>query len=322
MISAKDLEAVGNPTHPVLRLALLVTLALLGVAPRAYADACPPAAVLVGDRELVRAVRDELGARGITGGAPSCPAVRFWIERRGAMLVVGMDGPGGAPIERVVTEPATAATVIESWTSHDVTAPLLEVRAMPARPASELAAPAVVVAARPAARGIQLFVAEETSIASDATVWGGMQLGACVMLGPICASVRLHGGRVFSWPSRMAGFDRVGAELYGGLDVPFALGRNRLTFGFAAGYGSMFTRRVGDAEHTGIELGGPRAEAHAAFAVPLSSHFALDLTATGSLNQLTRTEANGGDLLDPTIVFPGEPRAFFRLAVGVRYGSL
>jgi hypothetical protein len=149
-----------------------------------------------------------------------------------------------------------------------------------------------------------------------------MQLGACIMLGPVCASLRLHGAKVVAWPARTAGFERVGGELYVGIDVPIAVGRDRLTLGFAAGYGQMFTRRHDAGEHTGIELGGPRAELHAAFAVPVTDHIALDLTATGSLNQVTRTETDGAGMLDPTIVFPGEPRAFVRLALGLRYGAL
>ena len=290
------------------------------LASRANAEACPPAATLEGDADLVRAVGDELGSRGIAGATPQCPAPRFRISRRGALVVIGVDDPGGPPIERVVTEPAIAATVIESWTTSDLTAPLLVAHPVALR--EDRVEPAVVATAAPAAHGVQLFAAEETSLASDDTVWAGMQLGACIMLGPVCASLRLHGGKVVSWPARTAGFERVGGELYVGIDVPIAVGRERLTLGFAAGYGQMFTRHRDASEHTGIELGGPRAELHAAFAVPVTDHVALDLTATGSLNQVTRTETNGAGMLDPTIVFPGEPRAFVRLALGLRYGAL
>lgn len=318
-ISAKDSPHVGNPAHPVPRVLGLAVILLVVLGSGAHAEPCPPTATLEGDAELVRAVRDELGSRGIASATPRCPAPRFRVDRRGAMVVVGMDGPGGAPIERVVSEPAIAATVIESWTRSDVTAPLLE--AHPIAPRDERAEPAIVAVAPPAPHGVQLFAAQETSLASDDTVWAGMQLGACIMLGPVCASLRLHGGKVVAWPARTAGFERVGGELYVGLDVPIAVGRDRLTLGFAAGYGQMFTRRDGAGEHTGVELGGPRAELHAAFAVPVTAHIALDLTASGSLNQVTRTENHLG-MLDPAIMFPGEPRAFVRLALGLRYGAL
>lgn len=321
------------------------------------AGGCPPAVALTGDPAAVRAVRAQLDARGIADETPRCPAVHARVERRGAMLVVGLvagapglagiDRPGHAPgappapgatpgaspapgappwppgetIERTVSEPATAATVIESWTRSDVAAPLLASRAVPA----DAGEPPVAVAAPPAAQGIQLFAAEETSMASDRTVWEGMQLGACVMLGPICAAARVHAGTVVSRPASWSAFSRKGGEVYAGIDVPIAVRWTRLTLGFAAGYGSMFTRHHGEAdpgETMGVEISGPRAEVHAALSLPLTPHIALDLMATGALTQATGTETHGPGTLDPTVIFPDEPRALVRLAIGVRYGAL
>jgi len=298
----------------------LVAFVVLVTAHVARAEPCPPAVALTGDDALVAAVGALLGARGITHETPRCPAVRATVERRGLWVVVGIDGPAGVPIERSVREAATAATVIESWTRNDVAAPLLATRAVPAL--DDVAEHAVVVASPPAARGIQLLAAEETSVASDGTVWQGLQLEACIMLGPICAAARLHGGKVISQPASWDGFGRNGAELYAGIDVPIALGRTRLTPGFAAGYGTMFTRHKSDGERMGIEISGPRAEVHVAFSIPLSAHLALDLVTTGALTQATAMETHGTDAPDPTVVFPDEPRALVRFAVGVRYGAL
>lgn len=343
----------------------------------ARGGACPPAVALTGDEEAVRAVRDQLDARGIAGETPSCPVLRARIERRGELLVVAIERPTGpaaasgaaiasspgsaraagadagaraagagvvvagvpAPgaavarpgahagaatavttlvIERTVGEPATAATVIESWARTDVAAPLLEARAVPPGEA-ESAAPA---APSPAARGIQLFAAAETSFASDRTVWEGMQLGACVMLGPICGAARVHGGKVIASPDGWGRFVRKGAEVYGGIDIPIALGRNHLTPGFAAGYGTMLTHHIGDGEKTGIEISGPRAEVHIAFTIPLTPHVAIDLATTAELTQATGMETHGSVATSDAVVFPDEPRALFRIAVGVRYGEL
>lgn len=317
VFSAKDPETPGHPSYTVVRLLAFVVLVTAHVA---QAEPCPPAVALTGDDALVGAIRELLGARGITPETPRCPAVRARVERRGPWLVVGTDGPDGVPIERSVTEAATAATVIESWTRSDVAAPLLATRTVPA---FEVAAPrVVVVASPPAARGIQLFAAEETSVASDRTVWEGMQLEACIMLGPICAAARLHGGKVIGQPASWAGFARNGAEVYAGIDVPIALGRTRLTPGFAAGYGTMFTRYKTDGERMGVEISGPRAEVHVAFSLPLSAHLALDLVTTAALTQATAMETHGTDVPDPGVVFPDEPRALVRFAVGVRYGAL
>jgi hypothetical protein len=293
---------------------------VIATAQVARAGACPPAVALTGDDALVTPIRQLLDARGITDATPPCPAVRARVERRGSLLVVGTDGPGGAPIVRSVTAAATAATVIESWARTDASAPLLAIRAVPA--IEDAGEPVPVVASPPAARGIQLFAALETSVASDHTVWQGMQLEACIMLGPICAAARLHVGKVISQPASWAGFERVGGEAYIGVDVPLAIGVARLTPGFAAGYGAMFTHRKSDREKVGIETSGPRAEAHAAFSFPITAHLALDFVATAALTEAARTETRGGDLLDPTIVFPDEPRALLRLALGVRYGAL
>jgi hypothetical protein len=253
---------------------------------------------------------------------PQCPAVRARVERRGPLLVVGIDGPDGAPIERSVSEVATAATVIESWTRSDVAAPLLAAREVPALPGLEDGASAVVIVSPPAARGIQLYAAEETSFATDRTVWEGMQLGACIMLGPICASARVHGGKVISQPSSWADLARKGAEVYAGIDVPIALGRMRLTPGFAAGYGTMLTHRGSEGDRMGVEISGPRAEVHAAFSLPLTAHIAIDLMLTGALTQATAMETHGHNIPDPATEFPDEPRGFVRFAVGVRYGAL
>jgi len=297
------------------------TLALL-LAAHAARGSCPPAAALTGDADAVRAVRDQLDARGIADETPRCPVVRARIDRRGGLLVVGIERPaGGAPagsaIERSVGEPATAATVIESWVRSDLAAPLLEVRAVPAREVD----PAAPGGSPTAARGIQLFAAVETSVASDRTVWQGVQLGACIMLGPICGAARLHGGKVVGRPAGWDRFARKGGELYVGVDVPIAFGRIRLTPGFAAGYGMMLTHYVGDSDETGVEISGPRAEAHVALAIPLTSHIALDLSTTAELTQATGMETHGS-APDAAIAFPDEPRALFRLAVGVRYGGL
>jgi hypothetical protein len=253
--------------------------------------------------------------------------VRARIERRGALLVVGIL-PGatpGATIERAVGEPATAATVIESWARTDLAAPLLEIRAVPEVERTEAgthAAP-LAVAAPLAAQAIQLFLSEETSLASDHTVWQGMQLGACVMLGPVCAAARVHGGKVIAKPDGWDRFARKGAEAYVGIDIPIAVGWTRLTPGFAAGYGTMLTHHLGDGEKTGIEISGPRAEAHVALAIPLTPHIAIDLATTAELTQATGMETHGGaPSPDAAILYPDEPRALFRFAIGVRYGAL
>ena len=73
-----------------LALAALTVASGAVATPVARAGTCPPAVALTGDAEAVRAVRDQLDARGIAGETPSCPVVRARVERRGALLVVGI----------------------------------------------------------------------------------------------------------------------------------------------------------------------------------------------------------------------------------------
>jgi hypothetical protein len=107
-----------------------------------------------------------------------------------------------------------------------------------------------------------------------------------------------------------------------GIAAPIPPCSARLTPGFAAGYGEMFTRHASDREPMGMEIGGPRAEVHAAISWPLTAHLALDLVTTAALTQATRVESHGRATPDPTVVFPAEPRALLRFAIGVRYGAL
>jgi hypothetical protein len=336
VISAKDRVTHGNPARIVLRVLVIMVL-VTSHAHVARGDGCPPAVALTGDDAAVRAVRAQLDARGIAGETPSCPALHAALVRRGAQIIVSVERgaragmpaavPGGEPgdvpgdvIERAVGEPVTAATVIESWVRSDVAAPLLEIRAVPAAEVEAAAAPS------PATSGIQLFGGLETSFASDRTVWEGMELGVGVLLGRVCAAARIHGGRVIATPGGWSGFARKGGALYVGVDVPIAVGHNRLSPGFAAGYGTMLTRHRaegdGDGEGTTIEISGPRAEAHVAFTIPLSRHLALELATSAELTQATGMETHGELPSGAVIVYPDEPRALFRFAVGVRYGAL
>ena len=318
--------AAGNPHVPVIRV-----LAILLITARvARAGTCPPAVALTGDDDTVRAVREQLAARGITGETPSCPALRAQIERRGAQLVVrmvpaaqpGVPGRGIGPgIERVIGGPQTAATVIESWVRGDVASSLLGPRDVP----TPDAAPPPSASSEPSATGIQLFAAAETSVASDRTLWQGLQLGACIMLGPVCATARVRAGKVVARPDAWRRFKRKSGELLGGIDIPIAVAGLRLRPGFSAGYGSMLTHHIGDDGEAGVEMSGLRAEAHIGLSIPLSAHLAIDLVTAAELTQATAIATRGMPVAastDSTVACPDEPRALFRFAVGVRYGAL
>jgi hypothetical protein len=286
----------------------------------ARAEVCGPAVALDGDHALVARVATLLATRGIALDPTSCPAIRARLTWRGAELVVAVDGRDGSSTERVVTEASTAATVIESFSRLDIESTLLAIRDMPSSPAvAEIhatAPPAVQAPRQPAARGVQVFGVFETSLASDRTTWLGASVGACVMLGPVCAAARLRVASVLAGPDAWQGqLERRSTELFVGIDIPFAVHGMTLSPGFAAGLGQMHTR--GELPGMRSETGGVRADVHATLAIPFRHQLALELFTAADLTQETRIES--GSMMG---ALPAEPRALVRVGVGLRYGGL
>ncbi len=301
---------------------------------RARAEACPPAVVLSGAPTAVADVGEVLVARGIELGASDCGAIEAHLEQRGDELVIDVVQPGGAIVQRVVGEAQTAATVIESFTRTDVGDPLLAIRAVPADPRPTVRAfveePGPTPPPLRNPRGVHLFNAFETSFASDHTRWLGAHLGACVMLGPVCAGGRLRLASVTDQPDAWADlFHRRSVELLGGIDIPLAIGPLTFSPGFAAGLGQIRTdvidvRTLVDGEPAArmSETGGLRADVHATLSIPVWRRLALDVFTAGVLTQETHIESDvmfsGGAMLS----MPDEPRLLVRFGVGLRYGDL
>jgi len=242
------------------------------------------------------------------------------LQRRGDAVVVLGDGSS----VRVVEAPSTAATVIESWVRTDVEAPLLAVRPLAAdEPAASAAtSPAAsvdtaVVARRPPPRGVQLFAAGETSFASDRSSWVGVGVGACVMIGPVCAAARLRFSTLAWGAEEWHGeAGRSATELLVGGDIPLRVGGFTISPGFAAGIGMTHTRLERDGMVARAETGGLRADVHASLSLPLRRRLAFEVSVAGDLTQSTHVESSS------SIQLPEEPRTQIRVGVGLRYGGL
>jgi len=305
----KEFEPGGHSAVIVLRL--LAPIAMIA-ALAARADACPPAVALTGDAGLVESVGGLLAARGIAAATPACPAVHARLARDGAAVVVGIERTGDAPVERRVSEAATAATVIESWTRTDDEASLLAPHAVAVEEHETIAPP--VATSTPTVRGVQLFANAVAARASDDTDWGGVQLGMCINLGALCAATRLRFSRVLHGPGVWStGVHRESVELMVGLDVPIELGRFVLTPGFAAGMGKMHT---GSDDMPHGETAGLRADIHATLTIPITHRWSIDVSLTGDLTQKVHVETQQG------MTLPDEPRGLVWGGVGVRYGGL
>lgn len=306
-----------------LPLAVTSLVGIVGLATQARvaaAEACSPAVVLAGDPQAIATIAELLSARGVALEASACGVVKAQVLRRGDQLTILVEQTNGSTIERVVGEAQTAATVIESFARLEMGDPLLASRAFPREvsisPSVRIESPVQRSTASRSARGVQLFSAFETSYASDRTSWIGAHLGACVMLGPVCAAARLRLANVAAGPGPWNGeVERRSIELLVGIDIPFALGGWTLSPGFATGLGQMHTR--GATRDERAETGGLRADLHATLTIPLAHRLAIDVFTAAELTQETHIE--WGPMMTP---LPDEPRVLARLGVGLRYGGL
>lgn len=287
-----------------------------------YAESCPAGVELSGDAGAIAAVGELLAARGVALAATECGAVRARIEPREGQLAIEVEEVDGTRVERVAGEARTAATVIESFTRIDVGDPLLASRAVPSAPPAKVEerAPSPPPTMLRAARGVHLLSAIETSYASDRTSWFGAHIGACVMLGPVCAAARLRLSGVTDGPGVWKGdVDRRSVELLVGIDLPFALGRWTLSPGIALGIGQLHTR--GESRGMRADTGRACADLHVALSIPLTRRLALDVFAAADLMQETRVAPE--ELMDQAPEgLPDEPRFLVRAGVGLRFGGL
>jgi hypothetical protein len=309
-----------------------ITLAVICAAGHASA-ACRPGVRLDGDAALVGTVGAALGERGIAtdvaddaGGDPTraqaaCASARVTLQRRDARIAVSIASTREATVEREVTDARTATTVIESWVRVDVEEPLLASRtvalAAPHPPAVTAPPPTTTIVVAPPAnsgRGVQLFALAERSLASDGTAWLGLQIGACVSLGPFCLGGRARFAAAAGPQLRQDGLERHGFELLFDGDLPVHFGRATLSPGLGVGIGSVHTHQEGTGQSEGT--GGPHAEAHVSMMYSLRPHLALEAAMSVDVTETTHVESSS------TLILPDEPQFFARFGAGVRFGGL
>jgi len=308
-----------------------ITLLVICAARHASAAACRPGVRLDGDAALVGAVGAALGERGIAtdvasdaNGAAECAPARVTLARRDARIAVSIASSREPGVEREVTDARTATTVIESWVRTDVDEPLLGSRAIamvaprPAPAPAPLPPPVTTTTVAPpppaSGRGVQLFALGERSLASDGTAWLGVQIGGCVMLGPVCIGGRgrfsLAAGPQLSHDN----LERHGFELLAAADLPLRFGPAMLSPGLGIGVGSVHTHQKGTGEAEGT--GGPHADAHVSLAYQLRPHLALEAAMSVDVTETTHVESSSA------VILPDEPQFFARFGAGVRFGGL
>ncbi len=177
-----------------------VATAMLVVPRHAAADACSPAAVVVGDDGLVRTIEAELRARGVAvpgdGGATdvTCAVHAEVTPEVDHRIRVAITDADGRTVERLTSDPETAATAIESWARRDLTDPLLVGHAG-SPPPRAAAAVTAALPPPPRTRRIDVGAALDGGASDDGAVWAGLRGRACAMVGDVCVGALVRYGR-------------------------------------------------------------------------------------------------------------------------------
>jgi hypothetical protein len=241
-------------------------------------------------------------------------------------LSVRVEDAFGRASERVVTEPESAATVIESWMREDLSAPLLATQReaprdipqasdeeTPPEHAPPASAPAPV---REKPRGFSVSALADTAVSTDGSLWLGMDANACMRFGMLCTGLlgRLSFDTGTQGASARYDTGRTALDLMLGIDVPWSIGSLRISPGFAMGAGWIHNDEPPEDDEAESDSGGLRGNVHVALALPITAEFAVELGLHGDLIVFTSTEElPGGE----TVAHPLLGLA--RASVGLRY---
>lgn len=147
-------------------------------------ESCPSAVHLDGDPLVTAPIAEALRRRGIAVDPPlSCPLSLIRVDRRAGGLGIAINQEP-AQSERIVSDPAVAAVLIESWIRSDLTDSLLAVPHLPPVPPLPPGPPPP--AAAPPGPGFTISLLFEVGVDKDAAVWLGGTLHGCAPVGPIC----------------------------------------------------------------------------------------------------------------------------------------
>lgn len=231
--------------------AVAVVLAVL--AHDVSADACAPAAVVIGDDGLVRTIEAELRARGVAvagdAGGPADVTCAVHAEVSPDIdhhIRVTITDSDGRTVERLTADAGTAATAIESWARRDMSDPLLEGHA-PISPARERRiGDAVTIASAPRARRVEVGAALDGGVSNDRGVWGGVRARGCAMVGDACLGAQIRYARDTELAGDTAALENGRTALDLTVTVELPLERDRWSIAPAVGIGQTSLTAVRD----------------------------------------------------------------------------
>ncbi len=187
---------------------------------------CKPTAVADGDPALVQGLVARLAASGIaTTPENGCPVVQVKLEMRGQQLHLGVRDAFDRRGERDVQDVATAAAIIESWTTQEIEEGALP----PVMPAPEV----------PHVATTGLAVGAMSAVGTNGTTWLGGAVSACARLGPLCGGVHLRAEKDTNATGDSSAVSQDSYQLtaLATIDLPRRLAGFVISPGLGAGYG-------------------------------------------------------------------------------------
>jgi hypothetical protein len=170
----------------------------------------------------------------------------------------------------------------------------------------------LVAVGRPRSRGtLQFFTTAETGVASDHTDWVGVQIGACVRVGPTCLGARVRVSTVTDGPGEWENaMDRQTMSALATLDLPLPLGPFSVSPGIGLGVGRTRTHQEGspDDKRT-LSL---RGESHVSLSLPVTDTLSVEALLSLEL-------AYALDIDTTSTALPDDPALVARIGLGVRF---
>lgn len=226
-------------------------LLLLVLASHARAELCAVRVELEGEVPVVARVGDELSRLGVERGAPApgCRGVLARVEADGDGIAVAIRDGARRSEGRVVSDPAIAASWIDSWLHDDLdgrawllAAPVL----LPAASKAPVITTTTMLQPRRSSvvERAQLTVGWEHVWTDDNASADGLGIGACVRVGALCVGGRGRYVREADRTVELTAMGRSDLSVLATVSFPIQVGRMSIAPEVGFGVGRMATRRI------------------------------------------------------------------------------
>ncbi len=223
---------------------------LLLARPDARAELCAARVELEGDTAVVGQVGTELARLGVERGvpAPGCRGVSARVEADGEGVAVAIRDGSRRSEGRVVSDPAIAASWIDSWLHDDLDGRAWLLAApvsLPAATPPTLTTTTTMVGPRPSwIESAQLAVGWERAWTDDNASADGFGIAGCVRTGMLCVGGRGRYVREADRSLALTTMGRSDLSLLATVALPVRAGRMSIAPELGLGVGRTATRRI------------------------------------------------------------------------------